>query len=471
MSEPADAVMRSATRAALLRLVPPSVFQASVVGIGSGESSAGTGTACTLVTYSLAGRSGVLRLSGSPPVVRKESDWRPASRALRVVLCATGIAALAAWAVRHAYSSQHEWFAQYGHDGVIGALGLIGAIVMARGVYETLLPREAWDARTLWIPSLAAVGFAVAASIACHLAGPSSADALSRLRLGDRAAALMEARALASGIDVPGGHSVLDTLHLEQARTARTVEEIAAPLHETWYDPAARAAAMALLDGHIQSDAATAYAAHDAAALDKIADVANAFETGRGAVPHVLANLARARTCGENSDWECATSQIGAASGAPATELTATRDAVTESAGHELERLYKTAAPPGDIRAQRDRMAAMLAAAKCITDLTGQPTQPSAASLKASLAPLQQQVTQLDKREAAAAEAKRRQEEALEKQRQAQEAATQRAREAQEHEASRVVLCSDGSYSGCLCHADSHQGCCSHHGGIAGCAP
>ncbi|MFI5300454.1 MAG: hypothetical protein ACHREM_20395 [Polyangiales bacterium] len=38
------------------------------------------------------------------------------------------------------------------------------------------------------------------------------------------------------------------------------------------------------------------------------------------------------------------------------------------------------------------------------------------------------------------------------------------------HEASRLLLCCDGSYSGCQCNG-AHRGCCSHHGGVCGCAP
>lgn len=48
--------------------------------------------------------------------------------------------------------------------------------------------------------------------------------------------------------------------------------------------------------------------------------------------------------------------------------------------------------------------------------------------------------------------------------------ATQLRADRADFEASRGIVCRDGSGSGCTCHA-SHQGCCSHHGGVAGCEP
>ena len=57
--------------------------------------------------------------------------------------------------------------------------------------------------------------------------------------------------------------------------------------------------------------------------------------------------------------------------------------------------------------------------------------------------------------------AKQEQEEARQKAQEAAEAARDR-------EASRNLVCRDGTTSGCLC-AGSHRGCCSHHGGVAGC--
>ncbi len=310
--------------------------------------------AVPLVTYSLAGRIGVLRLYGTPPVALRGSDWRCARRALLVVLCAIGVAAAAVAALVRGYSSQHEWFARYGHGGVVGALGLLGLIAMVPAVYGVLLPREAWNVRTVWAPGLVAMGLAFAASIACHVAGPSFPDALSRLRFGDQTAASLEAQALiTSGIDERGGRVVLDTLHLQQARAARSVEEIARPLRVTWYDDAVRREAVVLLDDRVRGDAAAAYAAGNASALDRIADVADSFASGFGLTPRGLAHLVRAKTCGAQLDWGCASSEMGAASAAPAAEVATARDAVAQSARGELQRLSGTAAPSGNVRCRR----------------------------------------------------------------------------------------------------------------------
>ena len=380
--ELADA-LRSATRAALLRLVPPGIFHASIVGMSSGESRAGTGRGDVLLTYSLAGRTGVLRVSGSPSAVQKDSDWRPARRASLVVLGCIGVAAAAVGAVWVAYSSQHEWFTKYGHSSVVGGLGLLGALALIPAVYGALLPREAWTIRTLWAPAMAALGLAFATDIACHIAGPTLRDALMRLQSGDQQVALVEAQALiASGIDTPGGRTVLDTVHLHQARATQSVEEIAIPLREAWYDDALRRTALGLLDDRVRNDSAATYAAGNATMLDRIADIANSFAAGAGATPHALASLVRTRTCGEQSDWGCATTEFEVASAAPAPDLAAVRDAVAEDARRELERLSQTTAPPGNVRAQRDRLETMISAAKCATDFTGQPTP--AESVRAS---------------------------------------------------------------------------------------
>jgi hypothetical protein len=471
-SEPADAAVQGAARAALLRLLPPSVFRASVVAVGTSGADAEADAGFILVTYSLAGRSGAVRLSGTPPVVLIDSDWRPAHRALLVVFCAVGAAAAAVAALVTAYSSQHEWFARYGHGAVVGALGLLGVMALIPAAYGALLPREAWSVRTVWAPASIAIGLAFAASISCHLGGPSLREARSLLGAGDPVRALLEAQALIdSRIDPHGGRVVVDMLHLQQARASRSVDELARSLRSTWYDDAAQREAVALLRTRVPSEAATDYAAGDASALDRVADLADSFDPESALTPRALGHLVRAKTCGAQSDWKCAALEITAASGAPAGEVAATREAVGQIAGNELRRLSATVAPSGDIRAQRYRLDAMVAAAQCAMDLTGQPTEPSVSRLQAALTPLQQQIAIMDKRAAAAADAKWRQQEALDNQRRAQEAAAQRVREAQDREASRLVLCSDGSYSGCLCHADSHQGCCSHHGGVVGCAP
>lgn len=57
---------------------------------------------------------------------------------------------------------------------------------------------------------------------------------------------------------------------------------------------------------------------------------------------------------------------------------------------------------------------------------------------------------------------------AEERRRAAQEAAAAARQAAVERQSSRVLMCNDGTVSGCPC-AGSHRGCCSHHHGVAGC--
>ena len=91
------------------------------------------------------------------------------------------------------------------------------------------------------------------------------------------------------------------------------------------------------------------------------------------------------------------------------------------------------------------------------------------AAVRDQIAPNLEQARKIREAQEAAEERRRAAREAATA---AQEAAEERRRAAREaaaaQESEKVLMCRDGSISGCPC-AGSHRGCCSHHGGVAGC--
>src|ERR1700690_2074678 len=95
-----DELVEAAARAALWRLVPPSVFRHCVSLVSAASSDPSSPERFHRITYSFAGCTALLSLEGSPPAVVSGSAWRPVRRAWRAVACAVATAAIAVAAVR-----------------------------------------------------------------------------------------------------------------------------------------------------------------------------------------------------------------------------------------------------------------------------------------------------------------------------------------------------------------------------------
>ena len=231
-----------------------------------------------------------------------------------------------------------------------------------------------------------------------------------------------------------------------------------------------------LADGHSQ----------DALELLKVAERSAPSDTWRDVAAQV--HLAESRRCLAAQDWPCTFAEgkeaasRGAEAGAAAVRVDALGAMKTKAEADTL-----------DIGNQHQRSAQMQGTSAAIeswrtwVEASGAPEPAVLARLRSSL----EQQWAVEKREeahrrqeqakrareAALAEAKYRQREQREAQRAEREERRRAAREQREaeraarreREASRGLMCCDGSLSpSCMCRG-SHQGCCSHHGGVCGC--
>jgi len=297
---------------------------------------------------------------------------------------------------------------------------------------------------------------------------PTSADAIDALARGDEQRADIEGRALRSlAIDDEGGKQVLDALHLAEVKRTKGTKEQASVVRREWFTVSARTEAIAVLTGAAAKEADAAQMAQDDSKLDAIAKELVGIDDRSASVDRVRAGLVRVKWNATKDYVESGLNELRInSSDAPPVELEDARKALIASIARVIHASAVVGASRGALRVIRLERAAALS--KSFADLTGGASSPTPDEIQVALgaarADAAAEAVQAAK-DKAIADAKQKQEEATRK-------ATEAAEAAREHEASRSLLCCDGTESpSCLCHAGSHQGCCSHHHGVCGCAP
>lgn len=388
---------------------------------------------------------------------------RPAMKpwvARRVVLLTTAGAGLfIALVVWIAHITRHEFFAKYGHGALaFWATAAAGLAITAFFGQRTLVraARHKW----LGLASLLAAGATGLVAASSFAFAPTVAHAQKAVDLGDLPGATIEARALIErGIDVGGGQVVLDAVATTELDRASGLAERATIARRQWHSPVLGARAASNVASQGRAAARTAFDKGAAGELNDVRNAVGGIDRDLDRELDALAELLIARDALERGQLDAVSAPLQRASANIAVKedrerLVGRFVAALQSALDTVVAEARNARLPARSRANKFDRALMLVGLAGSYDQNG--LGQSVAALRAerdkALA-----VAVIEETAAAEAAAARR---AAEDRRAAAEAA---------REASRPLLCCDGSPSpSCLC-GGNHRGCCSWHGGVCGC--
>jgi hypothetical protein len=424
--------------------------------------------AFTLHCSSLFGTA-TLDISGSPLTLASTSNWRPLERRRTLMLAIAGGGALVSLATPIFYGSRHAFYSLYGHPCLAILPGIAVALSIAVLVGLLALRREARP-----VPHVAGSGAALLAACvltisACSSGGPTASGAREALARHDFDRAALEARALIDlGLDPDAGRAVADDMHLARLRDATTSSAARVVFAEPWERPRGKETARLALVDLVDREASLAYENARDAELLVLASTLDVVDAPAAAKLRGRATLVRARQCIAADGSDCAVTYLDEAKSilGDIPEVADTEQRLIERA---RKRKAAAVATSTEAKTARQRYVAILeaiAASTLIAARTSTP-DPEAATLSARLPSMKSAADAEDARDRAA----QAQVEARLARERAQEQAAQRAAEQREaaHQASRRLLCADGTPSPtCMCQG-SHRGCCSWHGGVAGC--
>ncbi len=272
-------------------------------------------TVVYVLTYATALSTGIVHVSGAPLEASAASDWRPAE--LRRIVTAVGAAVMLAAAALAtlSFNSSHAWYGRTGHGPILVAVACVTALVGAALLSGLTLAPRARSPLRVGIPAGALMLLAGALTLLVTRDRPRASDAREALVRGDVARASLEADALRSlNIDRAAGESILDELHARALRAAAPdVTRMAAIAAEPWYQPAARAQAVASLSTAIERAAELPATRRDPEALTRLADVARPYAPPLRERLLRDAAMLRADGCAARGELNCTRDQTTAA--------------------------------------------------------------------------------------------------------------------------------------------------------------
>jgi hypothetical protein len=288
-------------------------------------------------SYQVCRATGIIEVAGAPPATSKSSTWRPLRIRLAIAAATGGLVAAIAFQVMGAYANRHSWYLRYGHQDWIMLTGFVAAVALAVAAAGLSLPRRLWSTARVWAP-LAMTGLAaIGIGVIWRVPHPTASVALAALKANDRDRAATEAIALSElGIDQPGAAVVLDGLHTDRLREARTYADILAIVREPWSRDEVRAIAMSSLHDAAVKKASDLYAAKDAAGLTSLGmDLGDSDPAVRATIAADVAIL-EADKCAAQRDCICVKLQIKAAGDELGTDAKRVRDAALPGMPHPL---------------------------------------------------------------------------------------------------------------------------------------
>ena len=434
---------------------------------------------------------GAIRVTGQPPAVLPESDWRGLRR--RTILGVMVGAALfvAALVTVGAYVGRAEWFVGHGNGGAIGAVGLLGAVFGAFALMGLLLPRSGRSLVRTTLPGALLVASWLGIAGLWRTNGPSVEHAEQAIDGGDLAAARLELEA-AQAVDAKAEGAAdafarleaaeaaaeqerrerADAEHLARIEHATDVEAGLAALQGEWNDEGRAEGGRDALLAIAAKDVEVAVAAKDPAELERLAKVVGPLDARLGELAAERAQLARADECIESKDFACAADKLGdwkAADGDDGGQ--ALHDELdTKLATALADSITVAAVDEADLERRLTTLDATLAQARLYEKVSGSSSPRPIAALEKER---KRTSTLVDKQRAKLAKQAERERKAEERKRKAAEGKARRAASnaaaAQRRAEARAdrVSCCDGTLSpSCHYSQGSLRGCCSHHGGV-----
>lgn len=414
------------------------------------------------IKYKTALSEGILTVSGQPPSLAPSSNVEPLVARRRTILGVSGLLTLSTLATTASYYSRHPWFAQYGNGQLVLILMLLTSLCAAIACAVGLLAPQARSKRLLLFTVLISVLLSAATAAAYHRTGPTSQVAMAALQAGDRDRARITAQALYElGIDRSHGGAILDALHLEDFRAAKTLEEQSRQVHATWYSPENQRVAIQAMQPLILRESERLFTEKSADSFDQLtrqmADLVQPADQERLAWQSALL---RADACSDERKGECVAAQLAVAQkhGAPLQVMQQLQRKASAALTRDLSRAVERSESTKSLDSRKLALQDALRLSLQLQPLSVRAPEPTAASITKQLARVDQQLIAAAQKETqrAAHETARRE--------------RQRARvDREEHVESGGLRCCDGSVSpSCSC-GGSHRGCCSRHGGVCGC--
>ncbi len=416
---------------------------------------------------------GVIAVTGNPPGVLPESQWRPLKIRLFAAMGLGFILFIVGSVVESNYSHQTQWFMAHGNGPAMALFGFAAAIAGGVALAGNLLPAPA---RTFVRSKLPLVLMVFAWSIigVLHVVGgPAIEGVQTALERRDLYAAqteieALEAVGLVSG-ELNDARAQLETMkaeekrlhelaedeaHLVRVRSAKSSVEAIAVLELAWNEPEHTITARDVVLAKANADLDTLFNSTDQAGLRELAKAVEPFDTSLAAKALSRQTLSQAEVCHTKGDIDCAITSLNKWTPiATDDEAKDKHDALRQRVISELIATIDSAEVKQD-----DLDARIAALEKASADVLRLAEIAPEVSAPRSLGSLQR----LTER-AQAADQKRKKSEARTARRAAEKAA--REDERIRRNADRVRCC-DGSGSGCRYSQGSLRGCCSHHGGV-----
>ena len=416
---------------------------------------------------SACGLHGSVSVAGSPPSIHPSSRWMPLAVRL-VTMVGVGFALLTfVFALVHNYLSQHEWYAHNGHSGELLAVGWLffAAFTVAFGGF--LMPRRGWSLLRNAVPTGLAVFSGIGMAWLYSLPRPSAQAAQAAYNAGDMGRASLEAKALRDlRIDEAVGSEILDGLHFQRVQKATTFDARMVAVEEAWHSGLARARAVSWLLTDAQKREADFVAQRDARGLAALGDSLGRLDPKLGSQVAARGTLIEASQCVATNDCGCVRDKLGSVRGKlDRAEIDAVSNTALSAMSKKVVEELASSRTENDPRRRERSFTSAIRLAECVQQVAEEsglprPFEKEVSKARAEVDRVNVIIDRIDAAERARLKAQ-----------EAAEARAEAARDRADREASRGLVCGDGTLSPtCLCHGN-HRGCCSHHGGIAGCEP